>query len=191
MPAPLFATVAPVPQRTRRLYEQARSGVEIAGLAPHHRLVMGFHGPYEPGAVPGPEPVGIRDEANGREGRGATGSVHSAQHQPPGSQAVRAPLREANQALIRAAAHPIGHPLLEGAFIRGGPAAVVFEPEVRGPDCICRAVGHVADDSHWTWDAAAEAVPSALEWFSFVCLSATRLSGIVMRERAIHHEEPI
>ena len=81
---------------------------------------------------------------------------------------MRAPLREANQALIRAAAHPIGHPLLEGAFIRGEPAAVLLEPEVRGPDCICRAVGHVADDSHWTWDAAAEAVPSALEWFSFV-----------------------
>jgi uncharacterized protein len=60
---------------------------------------------------------------------------------------VRAALGRADQAVVRATAHPIGHPILEGARVGRSPPAVVLEPVMRGSDGVCRAAYHLRKDN--------------------------------------------
>lgn len=146
--APHFAAGSSVPQRARSLDEQARAGVEVAGVTKDQCTVMSIHGGHVFRPPPGIEPVATRDEPHGWQRKGALRSVHRSQDEPPRRQPVRTPLGGSDQAIVRATAHAIRHPVVKRALVGRSPAAIVLEPGMRGSDCVCRAVYHLKKDNH-------------------------------------------
>ena len=142
MPAPLFATGAPIPQGASGLYEQTRDRIEITGLAIEQGAVVGIHDLYVLTAAARVQAVGMGDEANRWQRSGACGPVQGPQHKPPRGQPVRAALGRGDQTLIRAAAETVGHPLGQGVGIRRGPPAVALEPRVGATYRFCLADHH-------------------------------------------------
>jgi len=115
MPASLFTTGATVPQRARCLDEQTRARVEIAGVSKHQGVVMGFYGGNIVRIAVRVEPVGVRNQPNGRQWDPTVGPVQGPQDEPPRGQPVRTAFRWADHAFVRTAAQSGGQPLLQGA----------------------------------------------------------------------------
>jgi hypothetical protein len=141
VPAPLFATAAPIPQCTSGLDTQAGRRVEITSLATEQGSVMGVHHLHVVRST-NVQSIRMRGQHNWGKCGYALRTVQRAQYQPPRGQAVGAALGRGHQAIVGAAADPVGHPLGQGFIIWRRPAAVALEPRVSAPNCFCRASCH-------------------------------------------------